>query len=167
MPISERDAALLVFIRQGVAVLTLLGNLVIVVAIFITGANRNFSARLILWLSVSSGIFAISWLLPEDTFAECLAQSVITSFGALAELSWTAAICFNTFQVAVKNNLRTEEWEARYHFLCWMWALALSAAPLFTGLNDFSDTVVYGHSGACAGSRGNTRCGKRCAFTRL
>lgn len=81
--------------------LSLLGSFSIVFVYLFYKSLRSFSFKLVFFMSLSDMIRAFGFLLPTHPYSLCLAQSLLTSYGSLSGVIWTAIIAFSLYCVVI------------------------------------------------------------------
>lgn len=100
---------------------------------------------MVLWLSVSSALQSIAYIIPfpKDNDHLCDFQAWFVSFTDWLIALWICIIAFNLYQSVVLQKRNVIMYEKYYHLIAWLLSITIATIPLLISGNE-----VYGPAGA-------------------
>ena len=127
----------ILIVQQTFSSLALIACMITAVFIVILRKYKSTTGRLIFWLSVSSVLRSLVFLLTDHDDRDCRVKGFFHNYFNCTSLLWVFMIAVNCLLIVKRKNY--EHYFKWYHIIVWLGSMVWSTIPLF------SDS--YGHAG--------------------
>lgn len=132
---SDSEETMISNIAAGIAAVSLIGSLFIIVSYITFPELRSFAFELILMVAISDSLRSSSYVLSQTINSNlCYPQAVLMTFGEVASILWVGSIAYTIHRIFLwDERLSIENTHlVRYHIFCWGMAIILTILPSTT-----------------------------------
>jgi len=141
---SQSEAELIAQLGTGIAAVSVVGSLFIIVSYMKFPKLRSFAFELILMVAISDFLRACAYILSPliDPYF-CRTQAAIMRFSETASILWVGSIAFTVHRTLLKDNSVSlgRRIKVKYHIFCWGISCVFTLLPFTTGDYESSDVV--------------------------
>lgn len=145
---TESQCRAIYQIRTAGGILSMLGCCFIFGVIWMGRRYRNFNQRLVMYLAIAALIGSWSYFVadghrypnPDDVSSTCTWQAFWVTFFDWSILLWVICITHSMYVNVVRLE-PSNEYEYKYHGLCWGFAFVIAIIPLALGY--YEDTGMW------------------------
>jgi hypothetical protein len=141
---SHAKDELIAQLGAGIAGVSLLASLFILVSYYKFPKLRTFAFELILMIAISDILRDVSYIMtPLIDPSLCMPQALLMTFSEIASMFWVSSIAFTIHRTLLLDNCGPMGWResVKYHIFCWGVSLLFTLLPLTTSDYDQSNVL--------------------------